>query len=208
MKSRKPAPLLSSTPIEKLFLSSFTTSPGTPRAIANFLRVPMFSFKGLIDHATPVSPRSGSSFRTEYETSCAYANFASSAFRAEAGLARLEPDFTWDDFNERTRGSVVPHAANNSTEATTAATGEKKRRCDINTFWFVIILQTLTLRIRQHELCSIRIVQRRTQKGQTQSNRLLFRQVRQVSLEFPVQFQWQTRCHPLPNHQVWSTQFR
>ena len=118
-----------------------------------------------------------------------YANFASSALRAEAGLARLEPDFTWDDFNERTRGSDDPHAANNSAEATTAATGEKKRRCDINTFWFVIILQTLTLRIRQHELCFIRTVQIRTQKGQTQSNRRQFLRDRPVSQEFPIQSQ-------------------
>ena len=195
-------------PIEKLLVSSFTTSPGTPSATANFLRVPLFSFNGFTDHAAPVSPRSGSSFRTEYETSCAYANFASSAFRAAAGLERLEPDFTWEDFNERTRGSGDPHAANNSAEVTTAATGEKKRRCDINTFWFVIILQTLPLRGWQHELCSIRTAQIRTLMGRTQSNQRQFHLIQQASPEFPVRFQWQTRCRPWLNHRVWSTQFQ
>jgi len=85
----------------------------------------------------------------EYETSCAYANFASSSYCAEVGEARFEPDVTCEDFSDKTSRSVDPHAENKKLDTAITATVEKKRRCNMNTFLFAVILQILALRIWQ-----------------------------------------------------------
>ncbi len=74
-------------------------------------------------------------------------------------------------------GAVTPSSSTPGTYTVTytiAATGEKKRRCNINTFWFFIILQKLPPHIRQHVFRSIRTGQLQTQRGRTQSNQPRF----------------------------------